>query len=120
MQDEKPHKVHFEASDELTHDNNIAVKQIDVGKIDIHVGFLQVMHKYEVIVSIPTVFLPNSENIKPEESTNLFARYQVRGHSTTRWTEFCHFLTPQFLYPERGQKQTFFDPLSPLPCPGSY
>ena len=37
----------------------------------------------------------------------------IRGHSTTMWTEFCHFLTPlrgQFLYPERGQKQTFFDP----------
>ena len=31
----------------------------------------------------------------------------IRGHSTTTWTEFCHFLTPlplreQFLYPERG------------------
>ena len=39
----------------------------------------------------------------------------VRGLSTTTWTEFCHFLTPspplrgQFLYPERGQKQTFYD-----------
>ena len=84
MQDEKPHHVHFEASDELTHDNNIAVKQIGVGKIDIHVGFLQVMHKYEVIVSIPTVFLPNSENIQPEESTNLFARYQVIAQKGTR------------------------------------
>ena len=40
----------------------------------------------------------------------------TRGHSTTTWTEFCHFLTPlcgQFLYPEHGQKQTFFDPLPP-------
>ena len=36
-----------------------------------------------------------------------------RGHSTTTWTEF--FFDPslcgQFLYPKRGQKQTFFDPL---------
>ena len=86
MQDEKPH-VHFEASDELTHDNNIAVKQIDVGKIDIHVGFLQVMHKYEIIVPIPTVFLPNSENIKPEESTNLFARYQVIAQKVLKSSE---------------------------------
>ena len=35
------------------------------------------------------------------------------------------FLTPlslpgQFLYPERGQKQTFFDPLPPSSCPRSY
>ena len=42
----------------------------------------------------------------------------IRGHSTTTWTEFCRFLTPpplrgQFLYPRRGQKQTFFDPLPP-------
>ena len=40
----------------------------------------------------------------------------IRGHSTTTWTEFCHFLTPaslcgQFLYHVRGQKQTFFDSL---------
>ena len=39
-------------------------------------------------------------------------------HSTIMWTEFCHFLTTpplrgQFLYPECGQKQTFFDTLSP-------
>ena len=45
--------------------------------------------------------------------------FLLRGHSTTTWTEFCHFLTPtplggQFLYPERGQKQTFFDPSSHL------
>jgi hypothetical protein len=39
------------------------------------------------------------------------------GHSKTTWTEFCHFLPPppplrgQFLYPERGQKKTIFDPL---------
>ena len=35
--------------------------------------------------------------------------FQVRGHSTTTWTEFCRLLRGQFLYPERGQKQTFFD-----------
>ena len=42
----------------------------------------------------------------------------IGGHSTTTWTEFCHFLTPppcvdSFLYRECGQKQTFFDPLHP-------
>ena len=40
-----------------------------------------------------------------------------RGHSTTTWTEFWHFLTPplrgQFLYPERGQKQNFLTPSPP-------
>ena len=40
----------------------------------------------------------------------------IRDHSTTTWTEFFNFLTPtplrgQFLYPERGQKQTILDPL---------
>jgi hypothetical protein len=48
----------------------------------------------------------------------------LRGHSTTTWTEFCRFLTPpplrgQFLYPGRGQKPIFFDPLPPS-CPRSY
>ena len=49
----------------------------------------------------------------------------VRGHSTTTWTEFCHFWPPlplsgQFLYPERGQKQPFFDSLPHSSCPRSY
>ena len=37
-------------------------------------------------------------------------------HWTTTWTEFCHFWPPlrgQFLYPERGQKQTFLTPPPP-------
>ena len=40
-----------------------------------------------------------------------FEKKNIRGHSTTTWTEFCHFLRGQFLDHERGQKQTFFDPL---------
>ena len=41
--------------------------------------------------------------------------YILRGHSTTTWTDFYTFWTPpplrgQFVYPERGQKQIFFDP----------
>ena len=48
----------------------------------------------------------------------IVAKHAIRGHSTTTWTDFCNFLTPyplrgQFLYPERGQKQAFFDPLPP-------
>ena len=48
-----------------------------------------------------------------------YSHLSLRGHSSTTWTEFCHFLTPpplrgQFLYPKRGQKQTFFDPLPHL------
>ena len=43
---------------------------------------------------------------------------ETRDHSTTTWTELCHVFDPpplrgQFLYPERGQKQTFLDPLPP-------
>ena len=62
-------------------------------------------------------FLPTMRNMHILDNKILvkFALLIVRGHSTTTWTEVCHFLTPplrgQFLYPERGQKQTFFDPL---------
>ena len=52
-EDEKHHHVHFEASDELSHENNITVKQSDTGKIDIHIGFLQV-------VATPTKFHPKN------------------------------------------------------------
>ena len=44
--------------------------------------------------------------------------HQLRGQN------FAIFDLPplhgQFLYPERGQKQTFFDPLPPSSCPRSY
>ena len=40
----------------------------------------------------------------------------LRGHPAITWTEIFFdppppLLRGQFLYPERGQKQTFFDPL---------
>lgn len=59
--------VHFEAADVLAHDNNIIVKQPKTGKIDIHAGFLQILHKYQIIVPIPDAFLPQSQ-IKPQDS----------------------------------------------------
>ena len=53
----------------------------------------------------------DSRFVKPSDK-------HVRGHSTTIWTDFCHFLIPlslrgQFLCPEHEEKQTFFDPLTP-------
>ena len=54
--------------------------------------------------------------VHQDEDTGVWAKRVTKGgHSTTTWTEFCHFFTPlplcgQFLYPECGQKQTFFDP----------
>jgi hypothetical protein len=56
-------------------------------------------------------------SLKRDHLEHIIFSYILRGHSTTTWTEFCHFWPPppslsvQFLYPERGQKQTFFDPL---------
>lgn len=74
------HHVHFEAADVLSHDNSMIIKQPEEGKIDIHVGFLQVLHKYEVVASVPSAFLPNSEKIVPSTDTqlsNLFVRYHT-------------------------------------------
>jgi len=64
--------VHFEVDG--GHQNNIVVKQgnksndSSLHQIDIHVGFLQVLHKYEVVVPIPKSFLPNSREIVPIEN----------------------------------------------------
>jgi hypothetical protein len=53
--------------------------------------------------------------------------FWYRGQSTTTWTECFYFFDPtplplhgQFLYPERGHKLSFFDPLPPSSCPRSY
>lgn len=74
-----PH-VHFEAADVVAHDNSIIVQQPEEGRIDIHVGFLQVLHKYEVNVTIPAAFLPHSEKIIPQELEipNLIVRYEQK------------------------------------------
>ena len=57
--------------------------------------------------------IPASAFKKPNNLTEKKQQLSFRGHSTTTWTEFCHFLTPslrgQFLYLQRGQKQTFFE-----------
>ena len=48
---------------------------------------------------------------KPHTFENRFS--YVRGHSTTTWPFFDPPPSGQFFYPERGQKQTFLDPLPP-------
>ena len=49
---------------------------------------------------------------------------KLGGIQQLRGQNFAIFWPPplrgQFLYPERGQKQTFFDPLLPSSCPRSY
>ena len=62
-EEEEKRGVHFQETDN-DHFNNVAVKQTN-GKIDVHVGFLQVFHKYEVTVSIPLSYLPKSETFIP-------------------------------------------------------
>ena len=63
-EEEEKHGVHFQEKDLDRHVNDIAVKQSNE-KIDIHVGFLQVFHKYEITVDIPLSYLPKSETFVP-------------------------------------------------------
>ena len=44
-------------------------------------------------------------NVIPNPEACVRLDFSVWGHSTTTWTEF--------LYPDPGQKQIFFDPLPP-------
>ena len=65
---DQPH-VHFEQDDVVEHQNKIAVKQSSKpGQIDVHVGFLQIYHQYEIQVPISSDFLPKSENVVPEDT----------------------------------------------------
>ena len=58
--DNNEHHVHFDDNDIVCHSNDVTVKQGVRGSIDIHVGFLQVFHKYEVTVAIPLSYVPNA------------------------------------------------------------
>ena len=64
----EPHHVHFNQEQELEqeqeHNNDIVVKTGPRG-IDIHLGFLQVHHKYEVQLRLSKEILPKSSNIVP-------------------------------------------------------
>ena len=61
-----------------------------------------------------------------EWANQYFCNCQLRGHLEIRGPNFIIIWPPspprrgQSLYPERGQKQTFFDPLPLSSCPRSY
>ena len=62
--------------------------------------------------------LVTHKNIIMNKYISKHLQFPFGGHSTTMWTEFCHCLTPTppawtVLYPERGKKQIFFDPVPP-------
>ena len=64
--EQEHHHVHFNSNDIENHSNDITVKKgANAGSIDIHLGFLQVFHKYEVTVSIPISYLPKSSKFLP-------------------------------------------------------
>ena len=62
---QNPH-VHFEQDDVVEHQNKMLVKQSKPGQVDVHVGFLQIHHQYEIQVPISSDFLPKSDNVVPE------------------------------------------------------
>lgn len=48
------HRVHFEEnSDTFGKDNEIVVQRIDEDKIAVHLGFLQINHRYNISFSVP-------------------------------------------------------------------
>jgi len=64
--EDSQHRVHFEQDDVVEHQNKMVVKQSKPGQIDVHVGFLQIYHKYVITVPILSDFLPKSDNVVPE------------------------------------------------------
>ena len=62
---QNPH-VHFEQDDVVEHQNKMLVKQSKPDQVDVHVGFLQIHHQYEIQVPISSDFLPKSDNVVPE------------------------------------------------------
>ncbi|CAK9824342.1 UPF0687 protein C20orf27 homolog [Anthophora retusa] len=50
---DKEHHVHFSGGSGLGKDNNIMIQPQRHGQIDVHLGFLQLYHRYHVEFSIP-------------------------------------------------------------------
>ncbi|KAG8315936.1 hypothetical protein J6590_062026 [Homalodisca vitripennis] len=47
------HKVHFDVDDDLVGKDNEIIVQKKADKIDVHLGFLQINHRYKINFSIP-------------------------------------------------------------------
>ena len=46
--------VHFEVDeDEPGHSNDVVIKEAGSGRIDVHLGFLQVFHVYHIQFTVP-------------------------------------------------------------------
>ena len=71
------HHVHFDVEDTASHSNDINIKQRMNGLIDIHIGFLQIFHKYNISVKLPSNYMPLISNFVPRipETPRLFGRY---------------------------------------------
>ncbi|CAM1296725.1 Uncharacterised protein g1623 [Pycnogonum litorale] len=55
--------VHFdENTDGFTHDSEIIVKQGRHNVIEVHVGFLQLNHKYTIAFFLPSVLIPGNSS----------------------------------------------------------
>ena len=71
------HHVHFDVEETASHSNDINIKQRINGSIDIHIGFLQIYHKYNISVNLPSNYIPLISNFVPRipETPRLFGRY---------------------------------------------
>ncbi|XP_043488475.1 uncharacterized protein LOC122515257 isoform X1 [Polistes fuscatus] len=62
---DKEHHVHFSGASGLGKDNNIMIQPQRHGHIDVHLGFLQLHHRYHVEFSIPWNICVHGELFAP-------------------------------------------------------
>ncbi|XP_069686174.1 adipose-secreted signaling protein [Periplaneta americana] len=63
MSEKEHHRVHFgEEADTFGKDNEIVVQKPDDGKYTAHLGFLQVGHRYSILVTLPKNLCQISES----------------------------------------------------------
>ncbi|KAL0114707.1 hypothetical protein PUN28_011781 [Cardiocondyla obscurior] len=78
---DKEHHVHFSGGSGLGKDNNIMIQPQRHGHIDVHLGFLQLYHRYHIEFSVPW-----NTCIHPEEKTA--APAVIAGHHNAN----CHIV----------------------------
>ncbi|KAF7381555.1 hypothetical protein HZH68_015332 [Vespula germanica] len=62
---DKEHHVHFSGASGLGKDNNIMIQPQRHGHIDVHLGFLQLHHRYHVEFSLPWNMCVHGELLAP-------------------------------------------------------
>lgn len=113
------HRVHFEeSSDTFGKDNKILVQRIGEDKVAVHLGFLQINHRYSISFSIPRSLCETSKTSQASFVESAIPNVNLNIVSiTSKNSESIDFELTLLAYKEKLLKEIFLFQLSDKSSP---